>query len=140
MKYYLTLILLILPSITLASKSSSWYFDRAINGVEFWKNDDFSKCLITAQKLNESNSQTLDYFLSDNFTKNMQDKKKLTLGILGLENWTVQINKTYEINKEVRVEMSGDYTDMQKIKLIILNFITIQCSLQFKFFTLVHKL
>lgn len=93
------------------SAAPEWYFDKAMNGVQFWKNKDQKNCRVVVDQQAEGSNKPIDYYRTNVFTEELQKNKKFTLGMFGIEDWTVKINNVSEKDDKIIVDFSGQYRD-----------------------------
>ena len=113
---FLLLVFITLFSSTCFSGANDWYFDRAINSVEFWKNPSEKGCRIVVDKQEEASNKPIEYYKTPLFQKELQAKKKEALSMFGVDQWTVKFENVSKIKDEIVVDFSGDYLDNSKEK------------------------
>ncbi len=94
-----------------ASASNSWYFDKAINGVEFWKHPEMKDARIVLERQAVKSPTELKYYQSKEFTETFQARKRMTLSFFSITEWTVTVESVKKVGADVVVDFSGSYLD-----------------------------
>ncbi len=99
-----------------ASASTSWYFDKAINGVEFWKHPEMKEARIVLERQTTKSSPELKYYQSKEFTETFQTRKRMTLSFFSITEWTVTVESVKKVGADIVVDFSGTYLDRTSTK------------------------
>jgi hypothetical protein len=108
--------ILLLQSILAFAAGGEWYFDQSINGVEFWKNPTQKECRIVVDKQLKSSNKPLEFYQSDIFKHELQERKKSTLSFFGVHQWSVRVEEVSRKDSDIVVDFSGDYDDQNNEK------------------------
>jgi hypothetical protein len=111
MVFWLALSLFISASF---AQSSEWYFDRAINGVEFWKHPSLKNTRIVVDTQNLGSHQPPEYYQTPVFVTELQQRKREVLKYFAIEDWQVKIEKVQRLGDDVVVDFSGSYLDASR--------------------------
>ncbi len=99
-----------------AIASNSWYFDKAINGVEFWKHPEMKDARIVLERQTTQSPTDLAYYQSKEFAETFQSRKRMTLSFFSITEWTVTVESVKKVGTDIVVDFSGTYVDRTSTK------------------------
>lgn len=88
-----------------------WYFEEAINGIEFWKNSKLPHCQIVKEDLSITTQKDISFYRSEVFFKDLQEAKKQTLSFLGINDWMLSNHQVEQVKDSISIHFTGKYTD-----------------------------
>lgn len=91
--------------------AESWYLEKSINGVEFWKHPELKKTRILIQYQLTKNTYLPEFYQSEDFQKKLQSNKRDTLKFFGITEWNFIIDHTLTKKEHVDILFRGDYID-----------------------------
>jgi hypothetical protein len=64
--------------------SNSWFFDKPLNGVDFWKHPEMKDARIVHERQTTKSPRELANHQSKEFTETFQSRKRMTLSFLSI--------------------------------------------------------